>query len=304
MVMVARLPYLLLMAVLAVAFVNAAPSWPTPYAYTPDNMPVIQVRLAPPSNPLPEVAEFLSKLDSDRKDLETAGMQEVEDAYKASLEVAEQKLTASIDHLMHAFEKPFVLSRFGYTANRSNAASFTQARAALEGHEMTARINLFPVATPDSSLELLIQEIEDKRTRDERNIFKQAVAEMAGLTHIVQNELQAQISQKASSFFQALHPHSTPISSTSGISAGFFSAHQPVSASGPHFTTNVRVSASDEPFPTITAMVEKLESDRDLSEDAVKTKLLERELKLLQTENNLIAEKLGSWVKHLLQTSA
>ena len=182
------------------------------------------------------------------------------------------------------------------------AASFTQARAALDVHEMTARINLFPVATPDSSLELLIQEIEDKRTRDERNIFKQvwcmkcsslylafskitvfskAVAEMAGLTHIVQNELQAdglfrehmrcnmyvcivqdsyqaQISQKASSFFQALHSHSSPISSTSGISAGFFSAHQPVSASGPHFTTNVRVSASDEPFPTVTAMVEKL----------------------------------------------
>ena len=32
--------------------------------------------------------------------LSQAGMQEVEDAYKASLEVAEQKLTASIDHLM------------------------------------------------------------------------------------------------------------------------------------------------------------------------------------------------------------
>ena len=55
------------------------------------------------------------------------------------------------------------------------ATSFNEARAELGGHELTARINLLPAPSPENSLELRIQEIEEKRSKDERNVFREVV---------------------------------------------------------------------------------------------------------------------------------
>lgn len=44
----------------------------------------------------------------------------------------------------------------------------------LGGHELTARINVLAVAKPDGALEQSIDALEDKRSKDEGNIFKQA----------------------------------------------------------------------------------------------------------------------------------
>jgi hypothetical protein len=46
-------------------------------------------------------------------------------------------------------------------------------------HELTARINLLPVKQPDASLERNINEIEQKRTRDEGKVFKQVSVHIA-----------------------------------------------------------------------------------------------------------------------------
>ena len=51
--------------------------------------------------------------------------------------------------------------------------SFHEARSELGGHELTARINVLAVARPDASLEQKIDKIEEKRSKDEGNIFKQ-----------------------------------------------------------------------------------------------------------------------------------
>ena len=56
------------------------------------------------------------------------------------------------------------------------ATSFREAHGEPGGHELTARINLLPATSPDASLESRIKAIENKRTRDEGNIFKQVGA--------------------------------------------------------------------------------------------------------------------------------
>ena len=82
---------------------------------------------------------------------------------------------------------------------------------------------------------------------------------MTGPTKIVQNELEAQITRHASNLLHALRFGLGASSSPSfARSVGFLSAYQPVLASGPPLTTNVRITASDEPFPTIAAMAEDL----------------------------------------------
>ncbi len=53
------------------------------------------------------------------------------------------------------------------------ATSFNEVRGKPGGHELTARINILPIRSPDPSLESHVQEIEDKRSKDERNMFRQ-----------------------------------------------------------------------------------------------------------------------------------
>jgi len=121
--------------------------------------------------------------------------------------------------------------------------------------------------------------------------------------------------------------------------ASFLRARQPVAASGAQLTTNVRVMASDEPFPTIAGMVEDLVYIlqralvarfkpnflcdpgasavhaktqhtysgpfvplllfRDAGESVVRAKILEWELQLLQAENKIISDRLESWVAQI-----
>lgn len=299
---------LLLSAIADIAL--ASPAWPVMFSYSPDSLPIIDVRLAPPHKQLPEVSAAVGQLDAARASFEQEHMHDIEEAYNASLKEAAEKLPASIDQLMRNFEKPLALiSGRNLKPKRDNGArvtSFREAHGEPGGHELTARINLLPAASPDASLESKIQAIEARRSRHEGDIFRQAVSEMRALTQIVQSEVEAQITRHANNFLHTARygfdgGHSTFPSKVT--SAGFLSASQPVLSSGLQLTTNVRVRAGEEPFQTVAALVEDLERRRDASEELIRKRLLELELKLLQAENNLIADHLGSWVARILRTS-
>lgn len=255
---------------------------------------------------MPEVNAAIGQLDAARSAFESEHMHEAEEAYNKSLNDAAELLPDAIDKLMRNFEKPMALisGRFSKsTLKRNNGArvtSFREARREPGGHEITARINLLPAASPDATLEQPIKRMEGQRSRHEGDIFRQAVSEMAALTQIVQNEATVQITRHANNF---LHAAQYGTFSSKAMSAGLLSAAQPVLPSGLQLTTNVRVSASEEPFQTVASLVEDLERRRDASEDLIRKRLLELELKLLQAENSLIADHLGGWVSRILRTS-
>jgi hypothetical protein len=285
-----------------------APSWPVMFSYSPDSLPIIDVRLAPPRKQMPEVSAALGQLDSARSAFESEHMHKVEEAYNTSLNEAAEKLPAAIDQLMRNFEKPMALiahSSVAHILHGAPATSFRESHGEPGGHELTVKINLLPAASPDAAFESKIKAIEGKRSRGEADIFRQAVSEMRALTQIVQNEAEAQITRHANNFLHTARygldasAHGVP-SKTS--SAGLLSASQPVLSSGLQLTTNVRVAASAEPFHTVSSLVEDLERRRDASEDLIRKRLLELELKLLQAENNLIADHLGGWIARILRT--
>lgn len=308
--MVMLLPILLCLSSY-VAF--GAPSWPTMFSYSPDTLPIIDVRLAPPHKQMPEVSAALSQLDAARVAFESDRMREVEEAYNTSLREGAEKITSAIDRLMQKFQNPAAMVSHRYRLQKwrngqgAQSPSLREARRDPGGHELTARINLLPIASPDASLEQHIKAIERKRSRDEGSLFKQAVSEMNALTEVVQNEVEAQVLRHANNFLHTAQysldarPHAF-LHKT--VSAGLLSAGQPVGASGLQLTTNVRVAASEEPFHTVSALVEDMERRRDASEELIRKRVLELELKLLQAENDLIAHHVEGWVARISSASA
>lgn len=293
----------LLVFALAVAS-GAQPSWPIMYSYSPDSMPIMEVRLAPPRKPMPEVVASLGELENNRLQFETEELLKVERAYNVSLVEAGKKLPALVDRLMRVFVKPgaWIATRHGVPL-KSRAASFHEAHGS-GGHEITTRINLLPVVSADASLERSIQKLERKRSRDERALFMEAEDEMEMWTQVVEIAAEAEITQEVNAFIRAQKYGSSASAGellTRGRATKFLG--QPVSPSGPQLSTNVRVAASDEPFPTIESMVEDLERKRDVGEGFLRTRMLELELQLLQAENAIISERLRGWVEHILQTS-
>lgn len=288
-----------------------APSWPIMFAYSPDSLPTIDVRLAPPHKQMPEVSASLSQLDEARAAFESEHLRQVEEAYNTSLSSGVEKIAATIDQLMRIFQKPTALvSRRHQQQEHLNSApwspSLREARQQLGGHELTARIDVLPLPSPDALIESGIEAIERKRSRDEGNIFRQAVAEMSALTQIVQNEVEVQVARHGNSILHtAMFGNvGTHAFLPKSASPGLLSASQPALASGLQLTTNVRVAASEEPFHTVSALVEDMERRRDTSEDMIRKRLLELELKLLQAENDVISHHLGGWMTQLLQSSA
>jgi len=295
---------------------GAQPSWPIMYSYSPDSMPIIQVKLAPPKHPMPEVAAALGKLDNERALFETEKLLRVEAAYNATLEQASKDLPALVDRLMQTFVKPeaWIATRehraeqagelAAQRATGVRPTSFRELRSKSGGHEVSARINLLPGAKPEAEVEDEIKRDEKFRETYETQFFERAEREMDMLSFIVQNEAEVQITQHVNGF---IHAQKFGASSTELLAKGgatrFLNVMQPVVSSGPALTTNVRVAASSEPFPTVASMVEDLDRKRDAAESQVRRRILELKAQLLQAENAIVKDRLGGWIEHILQTS-
>jgi len=279
----------------------------------------MEIRLAPPRKPLPEVAAALGNLESKRQHVETEEMLQVEAAYNTTLAEAANSLEAMVDRLMRVFTKQEAwISTRPHGGDARGAAklstsspshpahrglSFHQSRGASAGHEMATRINLLPMVGPNALLQPKIEALERKRSNEERALFDEAKDEMAKWTKIVETEAEAEITKQGKMF---VHAQKYGLAASSGgLKEGteFLALGQPVLSSGPQLTTNVRIMASDEPFPTVASMVEDLERRRDAAEGLQRTRLLELELQLVQAENAILSARLSGWVEHILQTN-
>jgi len=280
----------------------------------------MEVRLAPPRKPLPEVAATLGELESKRQHLETEEMLQVEAAYNTTLAEAAETLAALVDRLMHVFAKPEAwISTRPHVGDTLGAAklstsspsrpeyqglSFRESRGASAGHEMATRINLLPMVGPSALLQQSIEALERKRSNEERALYVEAKDEMTKWIKIVEIEAEAEITKQVDA---VVHAQRYGLGANpGGLMEGtqFLGFGQPVLSSGTQLTTNVRVMASDEPFPTVASMVEDLERKRDAGEGLQRARLLELELQLVQAENAILSNRLSAWVEHILQTRA
>lgn len=272
------------------AFTGDAHLWPISNEKTADHLPIVQVRLSPPKNPLPQVSAELGLLEHSREHVEARLLEELQCAYNATLQRAKAKIDHLLDRTMHILGSS---SSFRPAGHALKTTSFLQeahmGKGGTDGTEFALKVNLLMNPPTDPSVKGMLERIEDKRLYAEGHVFQQACQEMQGLTDIVLDELAAQLQLRSSVF--VAHARSAALRPSIATPATAFLA---VSK-----RANVRVVASDEPYPTVSQLTQDMEMRRDAAEAVGRRRILELELKLLEVENGWIRDGLREAIQRI-----
>lgn len=240
-----------------------------------DELPIVNVRLSPPANALPQVAAEIALLEGARKDMETTRLQELDLAFQHAVNHASSTLSEVLTSALGSVPK--------HTMHK--ATSLLEVREGLGVRDDAAQsfaIEVRPLHEPDIAIKTKMDQIERKRSADEGHIFEQAVSEFAALEAIFTSEVLAQ-----------LRAHGKHTGTHKAL--GFLQASQGVrrSRSGDLLPgLNVRLGASSQPFPTVEGLTLAMESRRDASEDVVRNRILELESQFFQTANDMLRDTL------------
>jgi len=261
-----------------------AQSWPIPYEASPDTLPNIEVHLAPPVHPLPQVASEIQVLDKMRERSEEEKMSQLEFAFNAALENAKRQIGEAVGVSLRVFDDPRVWK------NVAKTGSFLRVRQRPNSaEEPSVRVKALAAAPPDPAIKIKMDQLEEQRSAAEALTLDVAIAEMGELTKIVVAELEKQLQLQIEPWLVG-----------SGSLLRSEARQIPGSPEGLPKQLNVRVGASDVPYPTIASLVQDMETRRDTAENLLRQRILELELKLLKAENVMIKDALNAAVGRVL----
>merc|ERR1712032_908799 len=263
----------------------------------------------PPPRPFPQVSAEIGSLEESREIFETASLGKVQRAFNLALDNARSRIGELIGHTMLSFDDPRLTemrqTRFTqHVAKRASSflaiGQTPEETVSAYGDKLSVKVRVSPIAPPGPSLKPKIDVIEHNRMDNEKHMIDQAVAEMDGLTDVVLNELQAQIQVQLDNFMD--HAVGKMLSKRSSHAVGFIKRDEHTSSRSEDLPkqANVRVVASDIAYPTISSMVQDMETRRDLSEDLERGIVLQKQLSLLKAENEMIREALPRAIQRIL----
>lgn len=239
------------------------------------DLPVLTVKLVPPKKPFPEVADHVRHLNIAREERETILRGNLLLAYNAERVRASAKIKEMVSEVLGQPKTSF-LQRRPQQDRQPSEASFQ------------VKVSLTQVAQPDPSVEAVIDAMESKRSTLEEDLFKQARAEMSGLTSLVLEQLSQSLAQRIKG-----------PSPRRGATIAFLEhvAMQPYSKNmhGSLQQANVRIQASSSAFPRVSDLIQEMQANRDQAENKERRDILDLELRLLQAENELISSALASY---------
>jgi len=271
--------------------------WPIPNHVT---MPNVELSLAPPPRPFPEVQAELGSLEKIREKLSHAQMDRLQDTFGQALHEATIRIGEAVGRAMRAFDDPALmkaLARAGSASSVSrphfpsvrNSASFLnlQAEPDVLAEKLSVRVNVIPSAPLDVVVKTHIDSIESHRTGAERDFFEQAHAEMQGLSDLVLSELEAQIVSHVDALLgrggvAVQAPHATGFADVFHDRAGTIPKQ-----------AHVRIVASEVPYPTVSSLVQDLETRRDIGEHLERAQIMRLQLELLKAENAVAKDALS-----------
>ncbi|CEM32289.1 unnamed protein product [Vitrella brassicaformis CCMP3155] len=432
--------------------------WPIPFVKNSQTLPSIEVRLAPPEDPLPQVSAEIALLDRARLREEEYFMNRLQDEYNRQLNIAQAEIKDAIDKAIRVFFDPrgsaftsaikgallpltsptatSAAMRFqpqsiipdisgGIGASlRSRFTSFIEtgtatltkgkgkllplgniARTLIRPREPSMKVKLTDIKAPSRDIKSKIDQIEQKRSDEERKMIEQAIQEMSQLTKITIQESKNIEIQENPFIVDSRMPvrqvakllrgrrvpefpivriqpgraaYASPIATRAGgtVPGGaggallrFQQRHDRVMESHhgsamkgyngkcldiqhrfPHFRLdcrihkatahiptrmltsfieiqhasranassasslnplsklggllesqlNVKVTQSDQPYPTVDELVADMEKRRDVAERLERMKILELELKLMKAENDMIKDALRSALSRVM----
>jgi hypothetical protein len=264
---------------------------------TSETSPIIEVRLVPPANPLPEVSAEIQSLEKARDALEQEKTAKLDAAYNAALENAKSRISAAVGSALQLLDAS--------PASGARHPSFLELRSkavrASAGQGPNVRVKVLSVPPPDASIKSKLDAMEAKRADVEAQMLDQAIQEMGELTDVVVNELKGSLQLQMSALLipavagavPKTHPP-TLLETTERDVPGM------PAPEGLPKQLNVRVGASDVPYPTVAGVAQDMETRRDTAEHLLRQKVLELELKLLEAENEFVKDALHRAVGSVL----
>ena len=252
-------------------------------------LPIVEVSLASPPKPLPEVSAVVGDLDHAREAAEAGGMDQAHRGFNKALRKASSRFGGLAERAARIFEVS--LTAQGRRAE-AKALSFASAggnsRAAVPQPTVVA-VEVTQASPPDASVvKPLLEALESGMAAEERSLFDSAVTGFDGLTDLVLAETLAQVQSLADGVATELRD------GRSFNQASFLAGGAPPEQS------NVRVVASDVPYPTVASLAEDMEARRSTSSGLVRARLLELDLSLLKRENQMIRTALEDVSKQLV----
>lgn len=232
-----------------------------------EDSPVVNLKLVPPKSSFPELRKQIQKLEFDRQGQELAFEADLVEAYNAAFAVAKakiEKLVQSSLRLPHA--------RTSFLQKNLQRAKHME-----DAFQMKVSVAGFSRGV-DPAIMATVSAMENKRKGLERELFKQACAEMSALTSLVLSELGQSLAHAGS--------RSRPVSFLAETAEGLGLTKQ----------ANVRIQSSRMAFPRMADLIQEMQLSRDRVESKERQHVLDMELRLLQAENNIIIENLSKIV--------
>ena len=242
--------------------------------------PIINVRLGPPDQPLPQITSQIQHLEGARSKVEGEGRLSVGNAFASAKDSLGDRIGKVVERALGSFR----ISPREHVQATSMLSSGAGGRDESHAADTSAvLVKLFPLSAPEAAIKNKTAAIDRKQSHAESQLFKQAASEMEALVDIFINEVREQ-----------LKLHMRAGRSGKGGAAGFLLARRgggdDADALPPQL--DVRVGASEVPFPTIESLVQQMENRRGASEESVRQHVLGLELQLLQAGNAILEERL------------
>jgi len=276
-------------------------------------MPIIELSLAPPVRPLPELSHDVGNAEKAREAFEEASFAKLAEAFNLAFKDASIVIGNAIDQSMRTIDDPELLTamfsekRERHGANNEHRLFSTSFRDSVlaptflaADDKFSVEIHVYPDVLPGPEIKRQIDAIEMRRASLEKKLFKQAISDMRDLTRVVATELQEQIQEHLAAYIS--EPHVAGAGGNRQGVTGFLGdgIHRDGLERSSPDQANVRVLTPKNPYPTTATLVQGMEARRDSSEDLARARILELEMKFLEAINDMAYASCSSAVKRVL----
>lgn len=264
--------------------------WPVMQRNLQETFPNVELSLAPPLHPWPQVTAELNKLEENRERMENSYMDKLQSRYNAAVTRSRRRIGNLIAQMLHAFDDPDLLKSVLHSKKLSPPTFRQLPQESMRSDALSVKVNVLPASPPDPSLRHHIDDIEYQKSAHERRMFESAFGDLTALSNFVLNELEVQIQN-----------HVSAIRGASDVNQHL----RATNFLGERFTqlpsqSIFRVVPSDVQYPTLISMVQDMEARRDISENLEVKLIIEKEIDFLMLCNTAIAEYLHTAVNRIL----
>jgi hypothetical protein len=213
--------------------------------------PVVNLRLAPPADPLPQASKLIGGLEAERRSVEA----EAEGLLQAAFDRAVADGRARIHEVV------------ANSAARAGGGAVAFLADEVVGGQGKFLLKVSPPQAPSGAVRSGIVRLDRVLASEERALTQQGCREMGLLVDVVAGMLKSELSSAA-------------LSGSRSRVASFLAGGGDL---------NVRLSASDA-YPTVAELVAEMEDRRAEGEASLRQRIAEMQLKLLQELNGFVSQ--------------